>query len=768
MPVRPVLRLLPLSLCIALSLPARAADGDPPQNWGLCPVGDVVPPFADAALAPEGLHLDKSKAPIDLEGDDVSGTEANPVFKGNVTMHRDNQFMAADQLTFDKAAGRYVAEGSVRYQAQGLRLRAARAEGDQNSDTHSMQDLEYQLLSRRGNGKAHSLNLAGQSGSLRGASYSTCPPEARHWELDAPRIDMDSEHGRAVAYGATLRVGKVPVLFMPVLMFPTDERRRSGLLFPSFSNSGRNGLDLRQPIYLNLAPNYDATLSPRWMSARGVQLGGEFRYLNAGGQGTLEAAWMDHDRLRDRARSQFAFIGTQTVGSHWQFRANLNWISDPRYYEDFNSSLDGLSQATAYSSAGLYGQGLDWSAGISADHWQLADYTLSSATLPFDRLPRAFLDWERGAVGALRYGIAAETVRFHHPSYPAGARLDLKPWISLPLEGDAWFLRPTLAYRQTRYALDHALGQTLGSDSPSRGQSIFSLDAGLFFDRDTVAKGQDYLQTIEPRLFYLKVPYADQNGMPVFDTQPLTFSWNQLFRDNRYTGADRQADANQLTLAVSTRMIRQADGFERFSASIGQIRYFQDSRVRLPFEPITEQGRSAWVVDANYAPTDRWTFGASYQRDPKFRRTDLASVRARYLFRNQGVFNLSYRYRRSLLEQVDLSFLYPVNASWSLVGRQYYSLRDSKTLESLAGVQWDSCCVAVRFVLRRYVQNRVGDLGNTLMFEIELKGLGSAGQDTQRALRRSILGYNRDDLYLVPPQTATGQPSTPANANTPP
>jgi LPS-assembly protein len=187
------------------------------------------------------------------------------------------------------------------------------------------------------------------------------------------------------------------------------------------------------------------------------------------------------------------------------------------------------------------------------------------------------------------------------------------------------------------------LAQTLGSASPSRGQPIFSVDAGLFFDRDTTVKGNAYLQTIEPRLFYLNVPYTNQDDMPLFDTQPLTFSWGQLFRDNRYSGADRQADAHQLTVAVSTRMIRQSDGRERFSASLGQIRYFDDSRVRIPGEPITEKGRSAWVADANYAPTDRWTLGASYQRDPKFKRTDLASFRARYLLPDDGVCNVGYR-----------------------------------------------------------------------------------------------------------------------------
>ncbi|MFT4179506.1 MAG: LPS-assembly protein LptD [Thermomonas sp.] len=752
---------------IALSLQAQAGDDDPP-NWRLCPIGDVIPPFAEAQAAPEGVNIDNTSQPTDIEGDVLSGTEANPIFQGNVTMRRGDQFMGADQITFDQEQERYTAEGSIRYQGGGLRMRAARAEGNQGDESHTIHDLDYQLLSRRGNGGADRVTLNGSIGALHGATYSTCTPQDRHWELRASSIEINTDTGMAVARGATLKVGKVPVLYMPWFMFPTDDRRRTGLLMPSISNSGRNGFDYRQPIYLNLAPNYDATLNPRLMSERGVQLGGQFRYLVEGGKGTLDVAWMPDDKLRDRERSLLHFDGVQNLGPHWQARADLNWISDPRYYEDFSSSIDGLSQATSYSALGVYGRGSGWTAGITADHWQLADYTLTDAVLPYNRLPRAYANWESKLAGPLRGGINAEAVRFQHPdqAIAGGSRLDLYPWLAVPLEGDAWFLRPQLGYRYTTYALDRALGQTLAGNSPSRGQSVFSVDAGLFFERNTQVKGHDYLQTIEPRLFYLNVPYADQADMPVFDTQPLTFSWGQLFRSNRYSGADRQADANQLTLAVSTRMIRQSDGRERFSASLGQIRYFEDSRVRLPDEPITEKSRSAWVVDTNYAPTDRWSFGASYQWDPKFKRTDLASARARYLLPDDGVFNLAYRYRRSQLEQIDLSFLYPVTPSWSVVGRQYYSLHDDRTLETLAGVQWDSCCVAVRLVGRRYVHNRAGDLDNAILFEIELKGLGSAGQDTRRTLRRSILGYNRDDLYLVPPQTATGQSQPPDTAAT--
>ena len=761
--MRPALRLLPLPLCIAFSLNAHAAD-DMPLNWGLCPVQDVVKPFADVQSAPEGLGIDNAEQPTDIEGDVLSGTEETPVFNGNVTLRRGDQFMGADQLTYDKGREHYVAEGSIRYQGGGLRMTADRAEGDQAKDLHTIHDLDYQLLSQRGNGGADSVILNGNIGSLRGATYSTCPPESRHWEVRAHRIDVDTEEGMAVARGATLRVGRVPVLYLPWFKFPTDERRRTGLLFPSISNSSRNGFDFRQPIYLNLAPNYDATLSPRLMTNRGVQLGAQFRYLVEGGAGTVEGNWMPNDDLRDRDRGLFHYDAFQNLSKYWQARANVNWISDTRYFEDFSGSIEGLSQYTAFSEIGVYGRGRGWDAGITADHSQLADFTLTENILPYNRTPRAYVHWERSL--GLRFvgGIDAEAVRFQHPVYDAGSRMDVKPWLSLPLEGNSWFLRPTAAFRHTSYQLDEGLATSLGNGrSPSRSQPIFSLDSGVYFDRDTRVKGKDYLQTIEPRLFYLRVPYTNQDDMPLFDTQPLTFGWGQLFRDNRYSGADRQADANQLTVAVSTRMIRQSDGRERFSASLGQIRYFDESRVRIPGEPITEKGRSAWVADANYAPTDRWTFGASYQWDPKANKTDLASVRARYLLPEDGVFNLGYRYRRGVLEQADISFLYPINPSWSVVGRYYYSMFDNKALETVAGFQWDSCCVAVRLVGRRYVHNRAGELSNAIMFEIELKGLGSAGQDARRALRRAILGYNRDDLYLVPPQTATGQPTPPAN-----
>lgn len=781
--MRPVLRLLPLPFSIALCLPAMAA-GDKPDNWGLCPVQDVIPSFTDLPVASGGntaqARADRADQPTTIEGDRQDGTDTNLAYQGNVVLQRGDQYLNADNLSFDQENNTYVADGNVRYQDGGMRIIAKRAHGDQSKDTHEIEDLRYQLVSRRGNGGADSIDMSGALGSLHGSTYSTCDPDQRAWELTARRIDVDTDEGWGTARGATIRIGRVPVLYVPWIKFPIDDQRHTGVLYPSISTSGRNGFDYRQPIYLNLAPNYDATLTPRYMSNRGVSLAGEFRYLYQNGRGELEANWMPkddlvEDRIRDIAngtpslyddplrtdnRGMFRYGGSHNFNRQWQARANVAWVSDSRYVEDFSNSLYGASATSLTSTVGLYGRGRYWDAGIMADAWQLADYTIAESSLPYNRMPRLYMNWNQPLGKWFTAGLQAETVRFQHNDYGDGSRLDLKPYVSMPLQGASWYITPTLAWRYTSYQLEDDLAASLpgGDKKPSRSLPIASLDAGLFFDRDTEIKGSRFLQTLEPRLYYLNAPYRDQSGLPLFDTRPFTFSWGQLFRDNRYSGPDRQTDANQLTVAMTTRLIRQSDGHERLSASVGQIFYFDDTLVVVPGETPVESGKSAWVADANYSPTDRWTIGASYQWDPKFRREDLASLRARYLFDNDGIVNLSYRYRRNLLEQADASFLYPITPTWSAVGRYYYSILDRKPLEAIAGVQWDSCCMAVRALVRRYVRNREGDLNNSFQVEFVLKGLGSAGQNTERTLRRAILGYYRDDLYLVPPSNTTPDP----------
>lgn len=842
---------------------------DKPENWKLCPLTDAVPVFPEMAPAqaqsqaqdqaldgnagtglvpvapatsvggetPPAASLNSPASPgmptlptvksrgqapdeqrTHIYGDALSGTDAQPVISGNVALTHGDQFLGTDNITYDRDTGKYTATGNVRYQDSSMRVVADSAEGDTNLDSHNLKNIHYQLLERRGNGGAEHVEMQGSQGALYESTYSTCPPDQRVWELRARRIDIDTDAGVGVARNATIRLGRVPVLYAPYLSFPIDDRRRTGLLYPSIGLSGRNGFDWRQPIYFNLALNYDLTLTPRLMTKRGFMLGTEFRYLTDTGHGVLDVQYLPNDKLADRERDdeiaegvpadnrraenrgRFAFSGSQNLADAWQARANLSWISDPRYVEDFRSSLDTISSYYLTSNLGIYGLGRYWDAGVMATHYQLADYTLRESLMPYDRLPRLYFDLDQPVANRrFRVGINAEAVRFQHidsDAKPGGSRLDLKPFISMPMQGPSWFITPTIAWRYTAYSLEGALADQVAQNractalglactnasnsptaaqtaayrntSPSRSMPIASFDAGLYFDRNTSIGGTSFLQTLEPRLFYLYAPYRDQSNLPLFDTANMTFSWGQLFRDNRFTGADRQEDANQLTLALTTRFIRQSDGMEKLTASIGQIQYFDDSRVGLTGNsPPVEQGKSAWVLDTSYAVNDRWTFNGSYQWDPTYHGADLLSLRTRYLVGDDGVVNLSYRYRRNLaydptrpesasnnpdlLKQVDLSFLYPVTPSWSLIGRYYYSLRDRQLLEGIAGVQWDSCCLAVRVVGRRYVRNRTGEMNSAIQVEFELKGLGSAGPDTEGRLRRAILGYDRDDLYLIPP-----------------
>ena len=794
--VRRALRLLPLPLGIAICLPALA--DEKPVNWNLCPATDTLPAFDDAPSADPATAAIRETLPTDIEGDQLSGTSTVPQYSGNVAFKRGDQFMGADNLSFDTESGNYLADGNVRYSDSSIRLTAKRAEGNQETDSHKISDIHYQLVSRRGNGSADSIDLQGSVGQMHRSTYTTCDPSQPIWKLSAPQIEVDNDEGFGTARNAVLRIGKLPVMYMPWFKFPIDDRRMTGLLYPRLSMSGRNGFDYAQPIYFNLAPNHDDTLTPRWMSQRGVLLENEFRYLYGGGKGQLDSTWMPRDDLRDRERGKAEFRGYHNIDKHWQARANLAWVSDERYVEDFANRLAGVTASNLKSTVGMYGTGRTWTAGLMADHWQLTDYTLTERSLPYDRLPRLYANWGDGFGPWFKAGIYAEAVRFKHDDVhgksivdgeyvrngnvshmDGGARMDIKPYVSMPLAGASWYITPTLAWRYTAYELERGLADSLrrsqltaaginpntatpeqlrGDTTPHRSLPIASLDMGLFFDRETRLGNKPYLQTLEPRLFYLNTPYRDQSGLPLFDTRAFTFSWGQLFRDTRYSGADRQNDANQLTTALTTRLIRQDDGREKLSASIGQITYFEDSRVTLnDREAVVEQGKSAWVADVNWAINDRWTLGSTYQWNPKYRKEDLASIRARYLMPEDGVVNLAYRYRRNpntgadQLKQADLSFLLPINPRWSLVGRYYYSMQDSKPLEIIGGVQWDSCCLAVRALARHYVRNRQGEMNNSFQIEFVLKGLSSVGQDTDRTLRRAILGYYRDDLYLVPP-----------------
>ena len=743
------LRLLPLSLAIAMTLAQAKTPGQvrthtlpkhPANEFALCR-GDAVPAFA--GQPPTGSKDARPTSPADIQADSTDLSKAGTsVFEGNVELRRADQWMLADRLTYQHEQDTWQAVGSVKYQDASVRLTADKAGGDLDKDISTVDGVQYQLRNVRGNGKAAHARVEGDQETYTDATYSTCDPSDRKWEIRGNKIEIDREKSIGIAHDATVRIGDVPVFYLPYFTFPIDNARKSGLLMPSFGQSSNGGFELTVPYYLNLAPNYDATLTAHLFGSRGLMADTEFRYLTEHSHGTIEATWLPNDSQRHYDRGSVFARSTTDLSPNWYVDANLNHVSDTHYFEDFSRQTFGSAIGLLSSTVGLYGRGRHWSAGAYVQDWEVTDTLLADRSAPYRRTPDVYFRWQQPVADHIELGLKSEAVKFTQLVLDGGSRVDLYPYIALPFEHAAWYVKPELGYRYTAYNLDTPV-VPFGNTSPTRSVPIFDIDAGAYFDRDATLFGHSFINTLEPRLYYLRVPYRDQSAIPIFDTQQYTFGYAQLFRTNSFTGADRQSDANQLTAAVTTRLLDAADGREWLTASFGQIRYFDPPRVALPGVPFVNRSGSDYVFDADLNLDDRWTIGGSYQYDPHMHRTDLGSLRGQYRFGQGGVINAAYRYRPGQVKQTDLSFVYPIDDNWRLLGRWDYSLQDNTTLEALAGVEWQDCCMAVRLIGRDYIRNQQGQKNFALFVEVELKGLGSLGRNTSDLLDRDILGYTR-------------------------
>jgi LPS-assembly protein len=733
---RPALRLLPLCLAISHAVCAEEAN----QNWNYCVSPETIPEF----VAQPSEKIGRETAETDIQSNDMNvEKDKETVFEGDVTLQRADQWLRTDKMTYFHETERFSTEGEVRYQDRSVRIIADKASGDQKNDSMSLEGVRYQFSSNLGNGSAIRASMKGDVGELSQATYSTCPPNQRQWEFSAADIKVDQTKARGTATNATLKLGGVPVLWLPYISFPTDDRRRSGILSPTIGNDERNGFDIQLPIYWNIAPNYDATFTPRYMSDRGFMLGGEFRYLTQRSRGEFSSTWLPDDDQTNQDRGINSFQHFTAINSTWYANADLNNVSDRQYFNDFGQSLDATSTSLLASRAGIFGRGENWAASLSFEYWQIANPLFPDGNEPYRRLPRIQAEWLLPVQPWLEFGVAGDITRFTHESLPSASRVDVQPFLRMPFAGNAWYITPEIAWRYTHYQLDD---NTLLDRSPTRSLPIISLDAGMVFERSMKFGDAAYLQTLEPRLFYLYTPTRDQSAIPIFDSRDLTFDWPAMFRTNRFGGADRQSDANQATLALTTRFYEESTGRERLSASIGRITYFDTPNVSLPSSPPVSQSGSAWVWQVDWALSDNWNLGYTQQWDPDQKQTQLSGLRSQARWGDAGLFNVSYRYRKNSLEQGDMSFRIPVNKNWNLLGRWNYSIRDRRTLESLAGVEWKSCCVALRVVGRNYIRTFESKSNFGLYVELELNGLGSFGRDTANLLDNAILGYSQTDL----------------------
>lgn len=725
--------------CLSILFNTTCLAQDEQTVWQVCDNPEAMPLFqalsAERIENPETLPTDIFSNNFNIQKQDES------VFEGNVELIRGQDWLSTDKLRYTHSNETYQTEGLVRFQNQTLRMTAESAKGNTKTDSIELTGLNYQFHDSDANGSAEKVTVQGQTNQLSQANFSTCPRNHRSWQFVADEININNETHKGSAKNARLKIGNVPIFWLPYMQFPTDSNRSSGLLSPTVGQDSLNGLELALPYYLNLAPNYDATLIPRYFSKRGFMLETEFRYLFGQQQGEFSSTYLPNDDLRDGSRYLLSWSHFIAMNRSWYFQSNLNHASDEFYFSDFGNSITETSTALIKSEMGFYGRGKYWNLELSAANWEIANPTQAPGSEPYRRLPRIALSGSKPFFPWLEIGLNAEAVAFTHDQLNDGNRLDITPFIKLPFKGAFWYATPSLSWRQTEYWLKDENNNALPKSHISRGLSIFSLDAGASFERTVSFAEQSFIQTLEPRIFYLNVPYKNQDDIPVFDTQALTFMWPSLFRENLYGGADRQIDANQLTTAITTRFLNADNGKERMNFSIGRITYFDNPKVYLPNEPLRPNDGSAWVAEANIRLSDEWQIGVTQHWNPNTKQTELSSIRGYWSMKNGVKLNASYRYRADFAEQTDLSFVLPINANWSALGRWTYSLRDQQNLESLLGFEWRSCCMAFRLFGRKYIRSFDSRENLGVFIELELNGIGQLGSRPELFKDNGILAY---------------------------
>ncbi|RDS84438.1 LPS-assembly protein LptD [Dyella monticola] len=755
-----------------------------PDNFALCrPNGQLE--FYDPFLSKDSSLRPTAKTYI--SADYVQSPDQTIYhLSGHIKTIRADQELHADFADYNSDTSDYDARGNVHYQESEQLLSADHITGNTDNSTGlATGNVRFQMLNSHGNGTAvRGQMLDADHHRYTVATYSTCDIGRHIWEIRAKQITTDDTTNRGVARGATMNMFGVPFFYSPYMSFPLSDDRQSGFLYPYFEHTGEAGYQFRLPYYLNLAPNYDATLTPRYYSLRGAMLSGEARYMFPKTNGIFDFEFMPSDNYNDQKITPTSFdtqgqqrylyhiLNTTTLWPGWFVSTNIQRASDQNYLHDFGDDLFTISTALLYSSVYLNGGGNWWNASFGGDMWQNVDPSEPNSVEPYKRLPRATFNMDIPFARWYDFGLTSEADDFHKFDNVEGARLDLTPYVDADFQGPAWFFRPKLAYRYTAYSLDSgyqnysyygpiSAGTTspFTQSNPSRALPIVSLDQGLIFERSTSMFDTNYTQTLEPRLFYLYVPYRNQNNLPLFDTGLMDFDDWMLFAPNQFSGADRQMNANNLTAAVTTRLLDDG-GVERLSATFGQIRYFTPQLVQIPCSgtasgcsPTTDWAGSDYVAELSTQLNDQWTASTEYLWNPNTRLTDLGTFTLQRRLGFDGILNFSYRFRRGLLEQYDVSAVYPLAERWRLIGDWTYSVMDKRTVEALAGVQYEGCCVKISVVARHYVNGYDGVITNVsptqpgpgsdtaVMFELEFKGMGAFSGQTDSILRRDILGY---------------------------
>jgi LPS-assembly protein len=628
--------------------------------------------------------------------------------------------------------------GGVRYEDPVLRARGGAGRYSPTGGA-SFEGATFELPDRPARGEARSMALdtAGRL-SLEDVWFSTCPVETPDWRIRARSIDIDLNARNGSGRDAAVEFKGVPLLYLPYISFPVGDQRKSGFLFPYVGHSNRGGLQLTVPYYLDIAPNLDLTLEPTWYGRRGLDLGGEFRYLTRRQRGDLRVNYLPGDDLYGNDRNWVRLRHRADLPAGWRVTLDAQNVSDAEYFEDFAQGREGASTAFLERIAQISYRDENWRLSGEFQQYQTIDRALAAADRPYARVPRLLASGRSfaGPGGRIAYGIDAELVNFERDTGVTGWRVDAAPTLGLELAGAGYFIRPSAGYRYTQYDLSRT---TRGADaSPSRSLPFAALDAGLLLERTTTARRV----TLEPRLLYLWTPFREQSQLPVFDTAIPDLNFVQLFSTNRYVGADRVSDANQVSFGVTANLFEGRSGTRYLSATLGQAYYFSDPRVTLPDEPRRRANTSDLVAQLALTAYRDWTMDLGVQWNAQAGARERAQIRIQYRPEPDRALNLAYRFQRGRLEQGEASGAWPIGKRWNLFARAVYDLQESNSLERFAGLEYRACCWRVRAVARRFVSSRTGRQDTGIYVQLELNGLSSVGSGADTFLEQAIRGYS--------------------------
>ncbi len=705
-----------------------------------------------------------------------------------------------DSTTIDRGSNTVLMVGDVVFREPGVLLEGSSANIDNGAGINRVEDARYVLHDLGAHGNAESISYASQTGSvtIENGEFSRCEPESNFWLFRAERIVINQDEGRGYATAVSLRIKDVPVFYYPgTLPFPLGDERMSGFLAPSTGSTRSGGFDFELPYYFNLAPQYDATLSPRLISDRGVLTGVELRYLAETSMNTLNMSYLGADKLFDAATANVPgsdspptdnrwFVGYEHYGAYgrnWSSFVDYNAVSDEDYFYDLGSNgLNTTSRTHLNRQARLNFDSEYLRAGLNVQRVQIIDPFISAIDLnrPFDRLPQFYFDTDTYLGAGFRIGLSGQVTSFDRSldeslltaaqldngALVNGERVNLEPAIGWSVEQPGWFLRANAKYKHASYKLQNQA--TVALDDPEIGIGVYNFDAGLIFERPMSG---GFTQTLEPRAYYLFSEFEDQSLLPLFDTSELNFSFSQLFREDRFSGGDRVGDADQASIAITSRIL-DPKGKERARMSLGQIHYFADRRVDLSnpiqswiprYSPLNQQ--SALAGEAALAFGENWRLSSDVQWNEATEELDEGSFQLRYHRDSDHLFNAAYRYRNLLdspnfilpagidprIKQTDLSAVWPINQTWKILARWNYDHSNSRNLETFAGVEYSNCCATIRLIAREWVDEDELFVPNIepnqgIFVQFTLNGLGNiTGGGLSSLLSDGIRGFRETD-----------------------